>query len=204
MRKQSIIICAILFCCAKLIGQTYEYDVLVFGKKIGTVIAQRTVEGDEVTYTSNSKSEVSFFGKKTILTKMKTIYKNDILNYSFYEVKKNGKIKEKSVINSKNGNYIIDTDGKTTVHDAPVKLSTIMLTYYKPKNGDKVFEEVGGYYKEIKQVNANTFDLISPESRHKDSYIYNEVGVLEQCIVRKTLFNFKMILRDTESLTAKK
>lgn len=192
------------FCCTKLIAQSYEYDVLVFGKKIGTVIAQKTVNGDEITYTSNSKSEVSFFGKKTILTEMKTIYKNDILNYSFYEVKKNGKTKEKSVINCKNGNYIIDTDGKTTVHNTPVKLSTIMLTYYKPKNGDKVFEEVGGYYKEIQQVNANTFDLISPESRHKDSYIYNEKGVLEQCIVRKTLFNFKMVLRDTESLTAKK
>ncbi|CAM1363977.1 exported hypothetical protein [Tenacibaculum litopenaei] len=199
-----IFLWGLLILAANVQAQSYQYDVIVFGKKIGTVTTKKERKLEGVIYTSDSKSEVSFFGKKRIVTTMKTVYKNDTLMTSFYEVRKNGKVRELSEVTPlNNGGYQIVTDGEKTTHSRPVTMSTILLTYRKPKDGEKIFEEVGGYYKTMKKVSEFQFDLINPKSRHKDSYFYNEAGVLTKCIVRKTLFNFQMILKPQEKLTSK-
>lgn len=177
-----------------LTGQEYRYDVKVFGKKIGSVIAFRTQNGSETIYKTTSLSIVNFFGKKEITTFMKTVYQNNILQSSFYEVKKNSKTKEKAVLEYTDNRYSIITNGKETHYDKPILMSTIMLTYHKPQNNQNIFEEVGGFYKKMVKINENEFELVSPKSRHKDTYVYNKEGILEKCIVRKTLFNFEMIL----------
>ncbi|CAL2090929.1 DUF6134 family protein [Tenacibaculum sp. 190524A02b] len=187
-----------------LYAQTYTYDVIVFGKKIGKVITSKTHTFNEIIYTSDSKSEVSFFGKKSIITEMKTIYKKGVLNTSFYKVTKNNKLKELAEIRKENEIYLVITDGKKTIHSSPVSMSTIVLTYKKPKDGELIFEEVGGYYKKIKKISDTQFDLISDRSRHRDSYYYNEKGILTKCIVRKTLFNFQMILNKEKKLPTSK
>ncbi|RBW61401.1 hypothetical protein DS884_03575 [Tenacibaculum sp. E3R01] len=186
---------ALFIGCNVLVAQEYKYDVNVFGKTIGTVIANRTIKGTKIEYSTNSLSIIRFFGKKEISTIMKTLYENNVLKKSFYEVKKNGKIREKSTLEYLNSTYNIITDGEKTKHTKPIHLSTIMLTYYKPKDKEKVFEEVGGFYKKIKKIKVNEFELINPRSRHIDTYIYNDEGIMEKCIVRKTLFNFEMILK---------
>lgn len=186
---------ALFIGCNVLVAQEYKYDVNVFGKTIGTVIANRTIKGTKIEYSTNSLSIIRFFGKKEISTIMKTSYENNVLKKSFYEVKKNGKIREKSTLEYLNSVYNIITDGEKTKHTKPIHLSTIMLTYYKPKDKEKVFEEVGGFYKKIKKIKVNEFELINPRSRHIDTYIYNDEGIMEKCIVRKTLFNFEMILK---------
>ncbi|WP_420551401.1 DUF6134 family protein [Tenacibaculum aiptasiae] len=193
--KIELIIIVLFLASATLYGQEYIYDVKVFGKKIGTVTANRIQEGTKTVYKTSSFSSIRFFGKKEISTFMETVYENDILQRSFYEVKKNKKTREKAVLEYKKDKYFIITDGKETYHDKPIFLSTIMLTYHRPKNNERVFEEVGGFYKTMVKISENKFDLINPNSRHKDTYIYNEEGVLKKCIVRKTLFNFEMILK---------
>ncbi|WP_299107385.1 DUF6134 family protein [uncultured Tenacibaculum sp.] len=175
-------------------AQEYTYDVKVFGKKIGSVIAYRTQEGTKTIYKTTSLSTVNFFGKKEITTLMETVYQDDVLQSSFYEVKKNSKIKEKAVLEYVDDQYFITTNGKETNYDKPISMSTIMLTYHKPQNNQNIFEEVGGFYKKMVKINENEFELVSPKSRHRDTYIYSEDGILEKCIVRKTLFNFEMIL----------
>ncbi|MDC1162423.1 hypothetical protein OAT18_03165 [Tenacibaculum sp.] len=176
-------------------GQDYKFEVTVWGKKIGTVLSKKKQQGNEVIYTSNSRSEINFFGKKVIETNMKVVYKDSILQNSFHEVVKNGKVKEQSTMNYENKKYTIVTNGKTTFFDKPIKFSTIMLTYDKPKNGQKVFEEAGGFYKSMAFVEKETFKLINPESRHKDEYIYNKDGVLEKCVIKHTLANIIMELK---------
>lgn len=192
---KTIVIVLFLVNVTLFFGQEYVYDVKVFGNKIGTVTANKTVIGTKTIYKTSSLSSIRFFGKKEITTFMETVYEKNVLKNSFYEVKKNGKVREKSVLEYKNHKYYVVTDGKESYHDKPIVMSTIILTYYKPKNNQKVFEEVGGFYKTMSKINENQFDLINPKSRHKDTYIYNEEGVLEKCIVRKTLFNFEMILK---------
>ncbi len=201
MKKSIKIILTLLFLSftSGLVSQEHVYNVKVFGKIIGTVTANRRIQGATIEYSTNSLSIIRFFGKKEISTIMKTLYENNVLKKSFYEVKKNGKIREKSTLKYLNSTYNIITDGEKTKHTKPIHLSTIMLTYYKPKDKEKVFEEVGGFYKKIKKIKDNEFELINPRSRHIDTYIYNEDDVLEKCIVRKTLFNFEMILKSKEN-----
>lgn len=198
-KYQIIIIVLFLVNITLLYGQEYTYDVKVFGNKIGTVIANRIQKGSQTIYKTSSLSSIRFFGKKEIATFMETVYDDNVLKSSFYEVKKNGKVREKSVLIYKKDKYFVITDGKETDHDKPIMMSTIMLTYHKPKNNQRVFEEVGGFYKTMVKISANQFDLINPKSRHKDTYIYNKEGVLEKCIVRKTLFNFEMVLKSTKN-----
>lgn len=187
----------ILFIVLDVFGQTYVYDIEVFGKKIGEVIATKTIaENNTITYVSNSKSEVNFLGKKEIITTMKTVYENNVLQSSYYEVKKNNKVKEKATILYQDGTYQILTNGKKTLFDKPVKKSTIMLTYQLPVDGEKIFEEVGGYYKTIKKVGVDKFYLVDSKSSYVDTYIYNQQGVLKKCIIRKALINFQMVLQE--------
>ncbi|KAB1158339.1 hypothetical protein F7018_09155 [Tenacibaculum aiptasiae] len=192
---QKIIIVLLLINITQVCSQEYVYDIKIFGKKIGTVITNRIQEDGKTIYKTSSFSSIRFFGKKEITTYIETVYKNNILQSSFYEVKKNKKIREKAILKYRKNKYHIITNGKEIYHDKPIFKSTVMLTHNKPKNKEVVFEEVKGFYKIVSKINENKFDLINPKSRYKDTYIYNKDGILKKCIIRRNFFDIKMILR---------
>ncbi|MFI0490266.1 DUF6134 family protein [Flavobacterium sp.] len=174
--------------------ETLVYDLKVSGKIIGTVTAKKSVQGNFVTYLSDTDAKISFLGSTQIKTIMKVVFENGKLYESDYKFYKNNKIKEESSITSKNGKYIIIHDGKTSLVYEPIYASSIILPFYKPKDNEKIFEEVEGYFKSIKLVNNKSFQLLDPKSSHKDKYIY-ENGKMEYCLVNNTLVDFEMVLQ---------
>ena len=69
-----------------------------------------------------------------------------------------------------------------------------MLYFYIPKEGEKVFEEVEGYFKTIKKEKIDNYLLIDPKSSHKDIYNYID-GNLYYNLVKNTLVDFEMVLK---------
>lgn len=203
MKRILIVYCLFSLCITSIIAQEYTYDIKVWGRKIGKAVTQKKIDGEYTIYTTTSKSEVRFFGKKTIISYVRTVFKNDTLQSSFYKVTKNKKIKEEATISLKNGVYTVVTNGKKTVYKSPVLFSTIMLTYTMPNDQQKVFEEVGGFDKTMKKIKERHFKLINPESRHKDEYFYTPKGILQKCVIKHTLANIVMELQPQKKLQAK-
>jgi hypothetical protein len=170
------------------------YDLKVAGNTIGTVTAKKITQGDYVTYISDTDAEIKFLVTTQIKTRMKVIFKNGELYESSYKFFKNNKIKEETSITFKNGQYTIIHDGKTNTTTEPIYVSSIMLPFYKPKNNEKVFEEVDGYFKSIQLITNKSFQLVDPKSSHRDKYIY-ENGKLDYCLVNNTFVDFEMILQ---------
>jgi hypothetical protein len=79
------------------------YDLIVSGNTIGTVTATKKVEGDKITYTSNSNATVTMLFKIEIKTRMTVVYKNNILQESSYKFYKNGNLKEEATTILTNG-----------------------------------------------------------------------------------------------------
>ncbi len=188
------ICCLFLYLIANAQTETLVYDLKVSGKIIGTVTAKKIIQGNNVTYISDTDAKISFLGTTQIKTIMKVIFENGKLYESNYKFYKNNKIKEESSITSNNGKYTIIHDGKTNVINEPIYASSIILPFYKPKDNDKIFEELEGYFKSIKLINNKSFQLLDPKSNHKDKYIY-ENGKMEYCLVNNTLVDFEMILQ---------
>lgn len=177
--------------------ETLVYDLKVSGNIIGKVTAKKSVQGNFITYTSDTDAEIKFLITTQIKTRMKVIFENGQLFSSTYTFFKNNKIKEESSITFKNGKYTIIHDGKINILAEPIYASSIILPFYKPKDNEKVFEEVDGYFKFIQLENNKSCLLVDPKSSHKDKYIY-ENGQLKYCLVNNTLVDFEMILESKQ------
>ncbi|MAL60195.1 MAG: hypothetical protein CMC14_09115 [Flavobacteriaceae bacterium] len=171
------------------------YDLIVSDKSIGTVKTSKTIDGNTITYTSNTDATLSFIIDTNIKTRMTTVYKNDSLLSSDYKFYKNNKLKEFATIVIKGGKYIFNHDGKTTEINEGIRLSTILLPFEIPKHNSVYFEEVEGHFKTIKSINKYSFKLTNPNNNSKDDYIYKN-GIMEQCIVRNPFIDFTMVLLD--------
>lgn len=173
---------------------TLFYDLKVSGKTIGNVKTTKNKEGDKTIYISNTKAKISFIFKINIDIKMAVVFKNDRLISSDYRFYKNDNLKEYATISCKEGKYILDHDHKITEFKEVIKQSTIVLPFEVPKNNTNYFEEVEGYFKTIKTENNTLFKLMNPVNNRKDDYLYKE-GIMQHCIVRNSIVDFKMELK---------
>jgi hypothetical protein len=170
------------------------YDLIVSGNTIGTVTATKKVEGDKITYTSNSNATVTMLFKIEIKTRMTVVYKNNILQESSYKFYKNGNLKEEATTILTNGKYTITHNKKVSTYSKGILKSTIVLPFDKPKNNESYFEEVQGYFKTMKLINGNKYQLFDQNNSQKDDYNYKD-DYLESSIVRNAIVDFKMVLK---------
>ena len=177
-----------------MLRETLVYDLKVSGNSIGKVNCQKIVNGNNITYISDTDAVIKSIGTTKIKTRMKVIFENGKLYESTYKFFKNDKIREESNITFNNGIYTIIHDGKTKVTNEPIYVSSIVLHFYKPKDNEKVFEEVDGYFKSIKFLNNKNCLLVDPYSNHGDQYYY-ENGKMEYCLINNVLVDFEMILQ---------
>jgi hypothetical protein len=153
---------------------TLLYKLIVAGHNIGTVTAIKKTEGNKTTYTSNTDATANFIFTTEIKTRMTVVYKNDILQES---------------------RYTITHDDETNYYSKNISKSTIILLFELPNTSESYFEEVEGTFKSIKLIKENIFELLSKDKGQKDEYKYKN-GVVQYSLVKNTLINFEMILKD--------
>uniref|UniRef100_UPI004047C980 DUF6134 family protein n=1 Tax=Mariniflexile sp. TaxID=1979402 RepID=UPI004047C980 len=173
---------------------TLIYDLVVSDKSIGTVKATKTVEGNKITYTSDTDATINFIIKTTIKTRMTVVFKNDSLIHSAYKFYKNDNLKEYATVAVKDDKYILNHDGELSELKEKINQSTIVLPFEVPKNSASYFEEVEGDFKTIKSQSGTSFQLINPDSKYKDDYFYKD-GLMQKCVVRNSIVDFTMILK---------
>ncbi|HVI45540.1 MAG TPA: DUF6134 family protein [Chitinophaga sp.] len=178
----SLLTVAVLFVQAN--AQTNTFEVRVANHAIGTIEAQRKINGA-------AKSIIIKTRIQTILSKVNSDiineYNNNVLTMarSTRISGKNGDDKETTT--SRNGNnYMIVLNGTRSVIDnTEISHCVGDLYFAEPKQVTRIFSETLGRFLALKPIGNGAYELLLPEGK-KNIYKY-ENGTLVQVEVNHTL-----------------
>lgn len=173
-------------------AQDVIYNINVKGKKVGEINAHRSINENKITYIVNSISKVHFFGEITVSTHLIVDFKNGILESSKYTIYKDNKHYDHSFIIRNNNKYIIERNDKRSILKGVIKNCTAQLFFEKPNNLFKIFGELEGVYKDISELDENTFIMTNKRGHHNNIYTF-ENGILKKGVIDYFLFDFEII-----------
>ncbi|GGG49427.1 DUF6134 family protein [Bizionia arctica] len=179
--------------CIKAQVTTLNYNIVVAGENVGTLVATKTIQEGKITFDTNSTSTIDIFGKTTITTSLVVVYRKDVLESSVYTVEKDGSPYDSTTITENNGTYSINRKGAISSFPGPITASANQLYFNEPKGISKMFAELEGIYKDITETGDNAYLFTDPDHSHKNTYTY-ENGILKEGIIDHALFNFSIIL----------
>lgn len=140
-------------------AQKLNFDVILFGNKIGHTIIERIVKNDSITqYKLNSSSEVTiFFTKKTSHMNFDVLYKNGKLFSAYVKNVKDG-VTEIVNIMWQDTKYIIERGEERLQMLQPLDFSAILLYFTEPLNRTKIFSERMGEYANFVKTGTNQYE----------------------------------------------
>jgi hypothetical protein len=157
---------AISFFALQATAQKQEYDMLLFGKKVGTITTDRKQKGDIELYTLVSRAQSKILWKEILAeTEMRLVFKQGKLTESFYEHKENGTVEKYCKINP-------DATGKLAVfhwkngkffNQDPVDFCLISMYYKEPREGQRLFMESWGEFVQIKKSGSGQYEFKAPD-----------------------------------------
>ena len=128
-------------------AQKNTYDVLLFGKKIGTTVVERTDKGNgEIIYTLVNSTEVNIlFTHKTSSLNFSVIYKNGQLFSSYCKNVKDD-VAEIATVLWDGTKYVIKKGEEVFQINQPLDFSAIVLYFVEPVGKTKIFSERLGQF----------------------------------------------------------
>lgn len=186
----------VFFLFVRANAQTQEqlYDISVNGITVGELSVSKVIEGSKTVYKLNSKSVISLFTKTTITTSLICEFKDNVLEWSTYVSKKNGKPYDNSTITKSDGLYTVTRKEKTASISKPIKYVTCMLYFEKPITNESYFDVLEGVFSPVKIVDQNNFLYVDSSNNEKTTYNYLN-GTLQQGSTKHALYDFTFTLR---------
>jgi hypothetical protein len=184
---------AVLFLFSVSFAQKQEYDMLLFGKKVGTITTDRKQKGDIELYTLVSRAQSKILWKEILAeTEMRLVFKQGKLTESFYEHKENGTVEKYCKINP-------DASGKLSVFHwkngkflatAPVDFCLISMYYKEPKEGQRLFMESWGEFVQVKKSGPGQYEFKAPDG-DRNIFRYTN-GVLSETEFHTSIVSVKL------------
>ncbi|MBK8657785.1 MAG: hypothetical protein IPN22_02635 [Bacteroidetes bacterium] len=118
------------------------YDVVLFGKKIGSTVVEKTTDPNgDIHYKLNSSSEANvLFTKKTSSMNLTATYSDNKLKSSYVKNMKDG-VTEIVTVAYKETKYIITKGSETFQYTKPIDFSSVLLYFIEPKTRSSIFSE---------------------------------------------------------------
>lgn len=138
-----VLVGVILLSAVSAKADSIEFDMSVFGFKIGKMVLTKSVQNDSVeVYTLNSKGSTNFLWmKREGESKIKVEYRNGKLFSSYYEYLKQGELEKWSSIRYEGGSYLVRSESGTKQINAPLDYSLIKLYFDPSLESNTVFCE---------------------------------------------------------------
>lgn len=188
---------ALLLCLNSLQAQELNYTVLVNGHESGVSKVMRTDNGSE-DYSIEVQTDLhirmllkihlNFSGKADfangrLIGSEVTVYNNDHLH--------------SKTITTLNGNsyHIVKDDKKLNSPTREIRHTGYNLYYQYPKGIDKVYSLSEGSFDRIEVVNDKEVTVIDGDNR-KNTYKYNDEGVLSYLKLHHTVYNIEFVLKE--------
>jgi len=171
---------------------TLSYGLHFKGDRVGSLTAIKTkTSKNTILYDEQSETTIHFFGKTTIRTRLKVVYRSGILQNSQYSVTKNGSAYKTTTIDRVGEKYHMDHNGDKSIISAPIYNSTARLYFDQPDHVKTVFAELEGVDHKVHKIKENVYEIDDTESGKSNTYIYKN-GILQEGIFKHTLYSFKL------------
>ncbi|MDC9721556.1 MAG: hypothetical protein PSN34_02120 [Urechidicola sp.] len=197
MKNLKITLAIILFgACISLSAQTETlyFDVIHSGESIGTLKAEKTVEGNKTHYKSYTDIEFHMFMTIKIEYTYNVTYIDDNLNHAKVHIMLKGHEKTNVRTEKMPKGYAYFSDEKLDKEFVEeIKHSIEKMFFYEPTDVTKVYAEEHGEFHELKKNGPHTYLKTTPNG-HKSTYYYKDgklqksdidAGVIKFSIIRK-------------------
>lgn len=156
-----------------------KYDVVLFGKKIGSTVVQREADSKGITrYQLNHRSEINLlFAKKKSALDFNVTYLNQQLINSSVESVKDG-VREMVNVVKDGSRYVIENGLRKTLMNGVIDFSAIHLYFGEPGNRTSIFSERLGEFCTFRKAKDGSY-ICELENGVLNIYRYRD-GVLNE------------------------
>ncbi len=190
MHKHIIIFLLGLFSCVHA-SDEINFDVLLFGKKVGYLKLTRAIKGDTVNYLmqGHSKAKILWMEYDDV-SHYEAKYKGDKILYCKYREDMNGKLKHFTELVFNGKDYAATTKSGTR-NFQPEHIPSLLWMYYnEPVGVKKIFMEAQLFHTPLTQKNPGHYMFKNNEG-HSNEYIYKN-GELNELIFETPLATVRM------------
>jgi hypothetical protein len=173
--------------------QNLNYKIIRNGKEVGFLKMQQMQAGTKTTYSAESLVKIQMLIYITVHALEKSIYDNDVLQFSSVIRKVNGKEKlNKEIRNSGNGLKVNNNGKELQLKNYLVKYNMHSLYTKEPIYYTNVFSDNYQQFVPIKKLAEHQYKLEFPDG-NSNEYFYNN-GICSRMNVRSTLFDADFLL----------
>ncbi len=196
--KVSALVCVFLLLTVRAMSQTktesLNYEIVVLGVKIGTMMAQKVTLPDSLFYQVDSQVKFWFFGKVELKFNTKTHFLGGKL------------VKSRSDSKTNRGNFSSKVDWKGTHYavnatsyeyenqkplQGPLAWSSAKLLFHEPTEKELFLSEVYGVTGPIKKIGPGTYEITV--NGNTNEYYYT-AGRLEKIVIENSIKNYQVRL----------
>jgi hypothetical protein len=175
------------------IADTLQFDIILFGDKIGTMTVTREIKPDGFAYYrlyTKSRAKLLWIKKETISENTLTYKGGKLLNSSYKEIE-NGILKRWNDVTFNGTVYQVNGhNGKKTFTEVPTN-SGITMYFTPPQKQERLFYEAEADFTNVEHPDANTC-LFKSSDGHTNIYHYSN-GKISDMEFRISIANVKMV-----------
>lgn len=175
-------------------GQTItrNFEVIHDGKKLGTLQASKTVNGNQVAYTSHTDIEYQLMVNIQVVYDYHVTYKNGVLQQAKAHITVRGNDKTKVNTIKEESGYKFYSEGELVkTIKGSIKHSIIQLLFDEPVGVTHIYAEEHGEYHDLKKITDHTY-LKSSSGGKKNTYYYKN-GKLQNSDVNAGIIKFSIV-----------
>jgi hypothetical protein len=169
-------------------AQARNYNVLLGDKKVGTVVASKTISGDKITYTTDFKIRIRLFKLFDIESITTSEYQNDILLSTNMTVYDDGELDEEKNIKKENSLYrCTDCEDNPIVAKKAIYTNVSKVYFVEPILHQEVYTERYLNFGKMTTLDNHKYKYEMPNG-DENIYTYKN-GKLESIDVKRFLYH---------------
>ena len=182
--------------------ETVTFDVIMRNKKVGELIATKTVKSDLVVYKSATKIKTQILKEINVDYDFDVTFHKNILIKSNANILVNGRVQDETSVqwNGKEYQVTYHKNRQKSFSDS-IYYSSIMLLFDEPITDKISFSEQDGTFHKIKEVEKNGYEKINQKGRI-NKYFYKN-GKLKLAEINAGLIKFQIAVPESYSRVRK-
>ena len=158
-------------------AQTLVYDIVLFGKTIGTATVERALEGEVTEYRMNTSVEAKvMFKERTSSADIRLVFRNDVLQEGTVVRERDGDRTDVS-ITRQGQRYTVLRNGERKEQNEPIRLVSTQFFFEEPAGRQRVYVEKLGEWVDIESKGDGVY--ITHVDGARNTYHYRAGQMVE-------------------------
>lgn len=185
-----VLVCLLL--PLSLWSQKQEFDIIMMGDKIGSLVAEKKVKGDIEMYTISSSAQAKILWQEfATATTTRVVFKGGVLTEAYYEYKDKGEIEKFCKVLQTPTGYSVNHSKKGKYNLPELTHNCLAFIYFQePKEGLRVFDETWGEFVTLKKTGAAQYEFKAKDG-DKTVYKYTN-GRISEAEFHTSIMTVKM------------